>query len=300
MPHELGWLEAVGTGLLQGVASVFPISGLGHAVVIGAIGNGVGQDIAPENARYLFALLRVAIAVGLFAYFWRDWLRFGAGLLRTIVRPRNRREDDLWVPLILLATVPGCLAVALLVPTTRSLQTHPVLAALCLLGNGVVLAAVWFWWRRSPRSGGRSGSHRARVTRTEESQSFAADVAQGMRPYQAVLLGLLPVAVLVPGISGVGLALTACVLWGMTHEQAVRITLIVVTPLLLVWGLRELPDVTGAEFDAVRGPTLVAGAVALIAAYLAAALLSRAFRRDSLGVFGAYCVLAGGLAAVLI
>ncbi|HEV7205327.1 MAG TPA: undecaprenyl-diphosphate phosphatase [Jatrophihabitans sp.] len=300
MSLELGWLEAVGTGLLQGVASVFPISGLGHAVVVGAIGNGVGRDIAPTNARYLFALLRVAVAVGLFAYFWRDWVRFAAGLVRSVRRPRRRREDDLWVPLILLATVPGCVAVAVLVPRARSLLTHPVPAALGLLGNGVVLAGVWFWWRRSPRSGGRSGSHRARITRTEESRSFAVEVAQGVRPFQAVLLGLLPVAALVPGISGVGLALTACVLWGMTHEQAVRITLIVISPLLLVWGLRELPDVTGRAFDAVRGQALLAGVVALVAAYLAAALLSRAFRRDSLGVFGAYCVLAGGIAAVLI
>lgn len=300
MSHELGWLEAVGTGLLQGVGSVFPISGLGHAVVIGAIGNNVGADIAPAHARYLFALLRVAIAIGLFAYFWRDWVRFGAGLARSIARPRARRADDLWVTLILLGTVPGCIVVALLVPSARSLLTHPTLAALGLLGNGMLLAAVWFWWRRSPRSGGRSGSHRARITRTEESQSFAVDVAQGVRPYQAVLLGLLPVAALVPGVSGVGLALTACVLWGMTHEQAVRITLIVVSPMLLVWGLRELPDVTGPEFDTVRGPTLLAGAVALVAAYLAAALLSRAFRRDSLVVFGVYCGLAGGLAAVLI
>ena len=300
MSPELGWLEAVGTGLLQGVAAVFPISGLGHAVVIGALGNGVANDISPARATYLFALLRVAIAIGLFAYFWRDWVRFFAGLGRSVLRPGHRRDDDRWVPLLLLATVPGCIAVALLVPRTRSLLTHPVAAALALLGNGVVLAGVWFWWRRSPRSGGRSGSHRARITRSEESQSFAVEVAQGLRPYQAVLLGLLPVAALVPGISGVGLALTACVLWGMTHEQAVRITLIVVSPLLLVWGLRELTDITGREFDAVRGPTLLAGALALAAAYLTAALLSRAFRRDSLGVFGAYCVLAGGLAAVLV
>lgn len=300
MAHELGWFEAVGTGLLQGVGAVFPISGLGHAVVIGTIGDNAGVDIAPDQARYLFALLRVAVALGLFAYFWRDWLRFGLGTVRTVTRLRHPRDDDRWVGLVVLAAGPGSIAVAVLARVARPLLHHPSLAAVFLVVNGVALAGAWAWWRRTPRSGGRSGSHRARVTRSEDSESFAVELALTVRPHQAVLLGLLPVAAVVPGISGVGLALIACVFWGLTHEQAVRVTLIVMTPMLLVWGLQELPDVTGAEFDAVRGPTLVAAAAALVAAYLAAALLSRSFRRDSLAVFGGYCVLAGGVAVLIL
>jgi len=294
---ELSVLEALGAGLLQGVAVVYPISGLVHGVLIGSLENGAGTDLAPANAQYLYATVRIGIALALIAYYWRDWLLVARGLVGTVARAAASPGERRWAGALLLAALPGCLGVAVLADDARPLLDHPRVAAACLLGNGLLMLGVWWWWRRSPRAGGLSGSHRARLTRAEQAETFAAELAT-LRAGRLLLLGFLPPGALVPGISGVALTLCAALLIGLTHEQAAHVALLLLTPMLLVWGLVELPDLGAEQYDAVRGRTLLAAAVALVAAYLTAALLVRYFRRASLRPFGYYCVLAGGAALV--
>lgn len=292
---DLSVLEAIGAGLLQGVAVVYPISGLGHGVVIGALND--GTDLAPANAEYLYATLRLGVALALLAYYWRDWLLVLRGVVGTVVRPAANAPERRWAGSLLLAVLPGCVGAAVLAGRARPLLDHPGLAAGCLLGNGLLMLAVWWWWRRSPRAGGLSGSHRARLSRSEQAETFAGELAS-LRAGRLLLLGFLPLGALVPGISGVALTLCAALLIGLTHEQAAHVALLLVTPTLLVWALVELPDLGAAEYDGVRGRTLLAAGVALVAAYLTAALLVRYFRRASLRPFGYYCVLAGGAAVI--
>jgi undecaprenyl-diphosphatase len=287
-------LEAVGAGLLQGVAVVFPISGLGHAVLAGALGNNAGADLAPANAGYLYACLRLGIGVALLAYFWRDWARVARGIgstFRRSARPGPRR----WAWLVVLAALPACIAVAILDPYVRPLSHHPRLAAGCLAGNGLLMLLVWWWWRRSPRAGGMSGVHRARLSRAEEAETFGVELSV-LPAGRVLMLGLLPIASLVPGVSGVGLVVATGLVWGLTHEQAARAALLLVTPVFLTWGGRDLPDLGAAQYSGVRTAVVVAGVVAFVAAYLTAALLVRYFRSASLRPFGYYCVLAGGAA----
>jgi undecaprenyl-diphosphatase len=293
--HELSLLEAIGAGLLQGVADVFPISGLGHGVLIGSLKQGAGADLAPANAQYLYAALRIGIGLALLSYYWRDWLHVVRGLFGALTRRMVGRPERRWAGLMLLATVPGCVSIALLVHSARSLLNHPRVAAVGLIGNGLLMLAVWWWWRRSPRAGGMSGTHRARLTRAEQAEALVVELSN-LRPARALLLGLLPVGALVPGLSGVALVVSAALVLGLTHEQAGHIALLLLTPILITWGLVELPDLGASEYDGVRRDTVIAAVVALGAAYLTAALLVRYFRRASLRPFGYYCVIAGGLA----
>jgi undecaprenyl-diphosphatase len=291
--HELGVLEAAAAGLLQGVAVIFPISGSGHAVLIGALGDNAGDDLAPATSGYLYAALRLAIGLALVGHFWRDWLWVGRGLVAALNPRRSQVEARRWALLVLLAVLPSSIVVGVLAAHARSLATHPLLAAVCLAGNGVLLLMVWLWFRRSPRSGGLSGTHRARLSGGEEAEAFVAE-ASVLRPSRLATIGLLPVAVLVPGLSGVGLAICAGLMWGLSQEQAARVALIVITPVLLTWGATDLPDLRASEFDGVRAAVLVACVVAAVAAYLAISLLLRYFRTASLRPFGYYCLLAGG------
>jgi undecaprenyl-diphosphatase len=293
--HSLGVLEAAAAGLLQGVAEIFPISGLGHAVLVGALGNGAGDNLAPQNSGYLYSCLRIAVGLALLIHLWRDWLWVGRGLAGALVRPSAHATERRWTGLVLLATVPSAVAVGVLARRARTLATHPVLAAVCLAAGGVLLLAIWFWFRRSPRSGGLSGTHRARLTRGEDAETFVAELST-LRPYRVALIGWLPVAELVPGISGIGLAICAGLLWGLTQEQAARAALLVITPLLLTWGLVEFPDLGAAQYDNVRTAVFVASGVAFVAAYLVISLVLRYFRTASLRPFGYYSVLAGGAA----
>ena len=295
MAHDLGVLEAVGAGLLQGVAVVFPISDLGHGVLAGSLGDDAGADLAPANAGYLYACLRLGIGVALFVYFWRDWLRVARGLAGSVTRRSSTESERRWAWLVVLAVVPGSIGIAIVAPHARSLADHPRLAAVCLAGNGLFMLFVWWWWRRSPRAGGMSGVHRAPMTRGEEAEAFSVE-SSSLRAQQMLLLGLLPIASVVPGVSGVGLTIAAALIWRLTHEQAARVALLVLTPVLLTWGGRDLPDLSGTEFDGVRSAVLAACVAAVIAAYLATALLVRYFRVASLRPFGYYCLLAGGAA----
>jgi undecaprenyl-diphosphatase len=291
--HDLGMLEALGAGLLQGVAFVFPISGLGHGVIIGSIASGAGADIAPANAGYLYACLQLGIGVALFAYFRQDWLHILTELARTFVS-RQGGPQRRWAWLSLLAAVPGCVAVWIVTPYAKRLLPHPLIAALCLIGNGVAMLAVWWWWRRLPRAGGMSGTHRAPMTRAEEAEALAVELSV-VPAYRVLILGLLPVASVVPGVSGVGLTFGAGLLWGLSHEQAARGTLLLGTPVLLTWAIRNLLTVPSSDYDGIKLQVIVSGVAAVVAAYLAAALLVRYFRSASLRPFGYYCVLAGGL-----
>ena len=207
--------------------------------------------------------------------------------------PAERR----WAGLVVLAAPPGCVAVALLASRARPLLGHPRPAAAALAANGAFMLAVWWWWRRSPRAGGMSGSHRAPISRGEQAETFALELSS-LRPARATVLGLMPLGSLVPGVSGVALTLAAALAMGLTHEQAAHVTLLLLTPFLVTWGLAELPDLGGAPYDHVRSHLVLAVAVAAAAAYLTAALLVRYFRRASLRPFGSYCLLAGVAAYV--
>jgi undecaprenyl-diphosphatase len=295
--HSLGVLEAAAAGLLQGVAEIFPISGLGHGVLVGSLGNGAGANIAPAASGYLYAGIRVAIGLALFVHLWRDWLWFGRGVAGAVIRPSAHATERRWAALVLLAVTPAAIATAALAARARSLATHPVLAAACLTGNGVLLLVVWFWFRRSPRSGGLSGTHRARLTRAEDAEAFVAELST-LRPYRMAVIGWLPVAALVPGISGIGLGMCAGLLWGLTQEQAARAALLVISPLMLTWGLVGLPDLGAAQYADVRTAVFVACAVAFVAAYLAISLVLRYFRTASLRPFGYYSLVAGVAALV--
>src|SRR6266568_7014624 len=79
MTH-LTYLEAAVVGLVQGVSEMFPVSSLGHNVLIPAIvGGSWARDLnvaSPESPYLAFIVgLHVATAIALLIYFWRDWIR---------------------------------------------------------------------------------------------------------------------------------------------------------------------------------------------------------------------------------
>jgi Uncharacterized bacitracin resistance protein len=79
MSH-LTYAEAGVIGLLQGITELFPISSLGHAVLIPAIIGGQWAqdlDVSTAESPYLAFIvgLHVATATAMIIYFWRDWVR---------------------------------------------------------------------------------------------------------------------------------------------------------------------------------------------------------------------------------
>jgi undecaprenyl-diphosphatase len=171
MSH-MTYLEAIVVGLVQGVTELFPVSSLGHNVLIPAlVGGSWAADLnvsKPESPYLAFIVgLHVATAIGLLVYFWRDWLRIIAGFF-TSLRDRDIKTTDqklAWM--LILATIPVGLAGVLLEHQFRVFFGKPVRAAIFLLINGLILYA-----------GERFRTQRSRQADVEIEQQRAAAAAQ--------------------------------------------------------------------------------------------------------------------------
>ncbi len=111
MSAHLSWLEAGVVGAMQGVAELFPVSSLGHSVLLPAwVGGSWARDLnvsAPESPYLAFIVgLHVATAIALIVYFWRDWVRIVRGLVTSIVRREVADADQRLAWLLILATIP--------------------------------------------------------------------------------------------------------------------------------------------------------------------------------------------------
>src|SRR6201982_945011 len=111
MSAHLSWLEAGVVGAVQGIAELFPISSLGHSVLIPAwVGGSWAHDLdvaSPESPYLAFIVgLHVATALALIIFFWRDWLRIIGGLVTSIVRREVRTSDQRLAWLLVIATIP--------------------------------------------------------------------------------------------------------------------------------------------------------------------------------------------------
>ncbi len=267
--------QAATIGLIQGVTELFPISSLGHAVIAPKV---LGWDLTEEDRYYLTFLVAThfATALVLLGVFWKEWKRVLAGLGRSL---RERRIDPAdadakigW--LLVLATIPAGVLGLLLESPLRSVFANPTAAAALLMVNGLILLAGERWRRRAG--------------------SKMSDIGAG----QAVGVGVAQSAALLPGISRAGVTMVAGLRLGLGHEQAVRFSFLLATPIILAASALKLPDLFGSEGDGIRGPALVGALVAAVGAYASVKFLLRWFETQTLWPFGIYCLCAG--AAVLV
>ena len=145
VPH-LTYPEALVIGLFQGVTELFPVSSLGHSVLIPAlVGGSWAQDLnvtAPHSPYLAFIVgLHVATAIAMIIYFWRDWLRIATGFFTSIAHRRVETVDQKLAWMIIFATIPVGIAGALLQHTVQNTFAKPVAAAVFLAINGLILFA---------------------------------------------------------------------------------------------------------------------------------------------------------------
>jgi undecaprenyl-diphosphatase len=144
MTYHLTYLEAVVTGLIQGVTELFPVSSLGHNVLIPALIGGTwakNLSVSAPHSPYLAFIvgLHVATAIAMIAYFWRDWLRIVRGFFSSVRHRSVKTADERLAWMIILATIPVGIVGALLQKVFVSVFAKPELAALFLAINGVIL-----------------------------------------------------------------------------------------------------------------------------------------------------------------
>jgi undecaprenyl-diphosphatase len=291
MHHHLSWLQAGVVGALQGVAELFPVSSLGHSVLLPAwVGGSWARDLdvnTPESPYLAFIVgLHVATAVALIVYFWRDWVRIIRGLVTSIVRREVHTADQRLAWLLVLATIPVGIVGLLAEHWFRSTLAKPVPTSSFLLANGLVLLAAERLRRRDPDLD--STYIDERVT-GPESDKRLAEIP--LRP--AVLIGATQILALAPGISRSGIATVGGLLRGLAREDAARFSFLLATPVILAAGALKIGDLTGPLGAGIRPQVVFGSLLSGIGAYLSVRFLTRYLATRSLQPFGIYCLLAG-------
>jgi undecaprenyl pyrophosphate phosphatase UppP len=144
MSVHLTYTEAIVTGLVQGVTELFPVSSLGHNVLLPALigGNwGKALNVSAKDSPYLAFVvgLHVATAIAMIAYFWRDWLRIVRGFFSSLRTRSISTANERLAWMIILATIPVGIVGALLQKVFVSVFAKPELTAVFLAINGLIL-----------------------------------------------------------------------------------------------------------------------------------------------------------------
>jgi len=285
------YAQAIILGLIQGVTELFPVSSLGHSVILPAL-FGWSNVVAAQSAKESFFLaflvgLHVATALAL-AFFYRDqWVRIVLGLLRSLRRRHVETSDERLGWLLVVATIPAGLVGLVLEHPLRVLFATPVAAAGFLVINGCVLLT------------GERIRRRAEVRAVVAAHERTATGDRRLDTLEfreAGVVGVAQVFALLAGISRSGITMVAGLVRGLDHEDAARFSFLLATPIILAAGVYKLGDLFGPNGDGVRGQVLAGSVAAAIAAYVSVRFLSRYFTRRTLTPFAVYSLVIGVLA----
>ncbi|MCU1556234.1 MAG: bacA [Microbacteriaceae bacterium] len=293
----MDYFEAIVMGAIQGITELFPVSSLGHAVLIPAlVGGSWAKDLsvsAPESPYLAFIVgLHVATALALLLFFRRDWVRIIRGFFSSIKNRRIQTAPERLFWLLVIATIPVGITGLVLEHTFRTVLGKPIPAAIFLMINGAVLGAGELLRRRAAR---REAATVTTPVETGEPDSLGDDAVLGSIPrWRAVAIGAAQTLALLPGISRSGIAMVGGMAVGLSHREAARFSFLLATPVILAAGLLKLPDLFGPLGNGIQGQVLAGSAAAFVAALVAVGFLDRYFRTRTLLPFAVYSVLAGG------
>jgi undecaprenyl-diphosphatase len=278
---------------LQGVTELFPVSSLGHAVVVPPLIGLKFQESSPAFVPVL-AVLHLGTAGALLFLYRRDWVRIVAGFFRAAAKGRIDGPVQRLAIMLIVGSVPAGIIGFLLQDPLKSLFANPRLAAVFLIVNGGILFAAEMFRRRDER---RRAVGDAPVLGHEEDDP-AYEQIEGLSLRTSVFVGIFQAGALIPGISRSGITMAAGLVAGLRHEEAARFSFLLATPIILAAGLFELPDL-GSD-----APTLLvaiaAAAIAGVVAYLSARFLLRYLRSGRLDPFAYYCAALGVAGLVFI
>ena len=283
------FIQALFIGLLQGATELFPVSSLGHAVIVPVLLHWSYRETDPQFLPFL-VLLHLGTATALFILYWRDWLKIIAGLYRASVRGRIEDEWERLGILLVVGTIPTGVIAVLLQKRIQALFASPRFAATLLVVNGLILLGAEVLRRRDERRRRATGGREAQEARY-------ADIWRIGFP-AAIAIGLSQSLALMPGISRSGVTMAGGLLVGLRHQEAVRFTFLLATPIIGAAGIAEVPELLTPGTPI--GTYLAAAVVAGLAAYASARFLVRWFREGRLDPYAIYCIAAGIVSLALL
>lgn len=268
--------------VLQGVSELFPISSLGHTVLLPALLRW-HVDEGSESFLAFVVVLHLGTALALIVFYRRDWLAIVRALIASIVRGRmsdDRDERTAW--LLIAGTIPVGILGVLLQTAVKSLFASPIPVSLFLFINGFIMLFGEWLRRRQHQRPGRS------YRKLEE-----------LKPRDGVFVGVMQSLALLPGISRSGSAIVAGLLRDLHHDDAARYSFLLATPVILAASVLEIPTLFAPDAHVVLVQAIVGCVVAGVTAYASVAFLTRWFRHNDLSPFAWYCIVAGAISFIL-
>ena len=320
----LSYLQAIVIALVQGVTELFPVSSLGHSVLVPAWIGGNWQALVTQSAQpdsessfYLafIVALHVATALALLWFFRADWVRIVRGFLRSAPRSlRSRRieagdPDERLAWLIVIATIPVGVTGLAFEHLFRTTFAKPVAASAFLFVNGLILLAGERTRRAAEPTpqleaavlaGARSGvtTSGGRSAR-DLVEARASDVRIARMPMRdAVGIGALQILALFAGISRSGVTMVGGLWRGLSYEDAARFAFLLATPVILAAGGLKIPTLFGHAGDHIHGQVAVGFFLTGVTAYLSVRFLVRYFEHHTLQPFAIYCLVAGAASLI--
>lgn len=291
----LSYVQAIILGIVQGVTELFPVSSLGHSVLIANLfhwTNLSSQEAAKSSAFLnLLVMMHVATATALIIFYRAQWVRIVKGFFRSVRTKDVTHDSDAKLAwLLIAATIPAGLIGLLFDHKLRAVFATAFFAIVFIIVNGVLLIK------------GDKLVAKAELSRPRRRRDAAADelavsrttrvVSDRLTFGRAALIGVAQISAFVPGISRSGVTMLAGLRSGLDHQDAARFSFLLATPIILSAGLYKLPSVLG-HLHGTGGPILVGSLLAGGAAYLSVRYLDKYFRNRSLKPFGWYCIALG-------
>ena len=318
----VSYFQAAVIALVQGVTELFPVSSLGHSVLVPAWIGGSWQTLVTQSSQatsetsfylaYIVAL-HCATAVALLWFFRADWVRIIRAFLRGLgpaIRARRivaRDADERLAWLIVIATIPVGITGLALEHVFRTVFAKPLAASVFLFVNGLILLAGERVRRAEPVAvavtpGGDAASDEL-LTRGRTATDVAAARESDRRiaglPWvDGLIVGLFQILALLPGISRSGVTMVGGLWRGLSHEDGARFAFLLATPVIFAAGVLKLPTLAGSAGAHIHGQVAVGVVITGLSAYLSVRFLVRWFETRTLRPFAYYCLLAGAASII--
>lgn len=287
------FFQAIIIGLVQGVTELFPISSLGHSILIANLfgWNNIASEQATKTSSYLtfIVALHVATALALFIFYRATWFKIFKGFINSIRHKRITTIYEKMAWLLIIGTIPAGILGLLLESKLRALFAVPLLAAVMLVINGFILLAGDY----------RQRSLKKLKTDLETSHDSTKTIAVKLNYGRAGLMGVAQSFALLAGISRSGITMVTGLFSGLSFESAARFSFLLATPIIFLAGMYKLPELAKPAAHAILPQTIVGAIVAGIAAYLSVRFLDKYFQNKRLWPFAVYCFIFGSFMIIL-
>ncbi len=278
--------QAIIIGFIQGITELFPISSLGHAILIPAwIGGSFREFISEENQSYLLITIamHLASAVALFLVFRKRWVGLISGSFRAVATRNYQSTPFRVLSYIVIATIPVGVLGLVFADYFQSIFGNPAYSALFLTLNGLLLIGA------------------ERLSRSDIAHEFHdsdTEIDHRVNAKTALAIGFCQSLALFAGISRFGVTMSAGLLRKLNHSVASDFAFLLSLPVIIGVSIIKLPELFTTDAKDLLGQILVGSIISFIATYFSVTFLVRWFKTKTLYPFAFYCLVVGVISFV--